>query len=429
MTTLIHTSRRRGAFYFFALFLAMLVSTLLLGLSALVATGRHTLRNLARGDQALLAARAGVEHVLGIANDDPNWRANQTSGVWLTDRPFAGATYSVTVLDDDGNLLDDFDDDVVITAIGIHENASRTVRVRARPVAINALNTSVTVSTALVLENATVTVDAGMYSNGWIAADSLTTINGNLLATGTIDLGGAQLNGSALTPVPPRELPSPDVFDEYAARATSIAHELLPKKPGKVSLLRRVVLSSASNPFGTPDPRGVYLIDLTHSRNLLIEDCRIEGTLIVRNALEFVKFRGGLVAGSAYANYPVFLFDLGDDVVDVNLDTQLSELDTNTNFNPLGTPYEGVSDSDTDDVFESLIEGIFLVYGEFRLRKLLRIRGTLMEIGADWRAKSGGGSSLEVDQSPWLAEHPPPGFRSHRLRLVPGTWRLVTPAP
>ena len=429
MTTLIHTRRRRGAFYFFALFLAMLVSTLLLGLSAFVATGRHTLRNLARSDQALLAARAGVEHVLGMANEDPNWRANRTSGVWLTDRPFAGATYSVTVLDDDGNLVDDSDDDVVITAIGIYENSSRTVRVRARPVAINALNTSVTVSTAFTLVDATATVDAGIYSNNRISADDDSTINGNLFATGSIDLGRAQLNGSALTPVRPRELPPPEVFDWYAAQATPIPHELLPKVPGKISLLKRVVLSPALNPYGPANPRGIYLIDLTNSRNLQIEDCRIDGTLIVRNSLDFVRLRGGLVARSAHANYPVLLFDLGNDFADSKLDSQLSEITTNTNFNPPGPPEPTGTDSVADDVYSTTIDGIFVVYGDFRIARWFRIRGSLIQVGSELYARTDGSIWFDVDQSPWLAEHPPPRFRSHRLRLVPGTWRLVTPAP
>ncbi len=343
--------------------------------------------------------------------------------------PFVGATYTVAVVDEDGSLTDDPDDDVVITATGTHENATRTIRVRARPVAINALDTSVTVSTAFILVDATATIDAGLYSNDQIAADDDSTINGNVFATGSIHLNDVQLNGSALTPVPPRELPAPDVFDWYAARATPIAHESLPKVPGKISLLKRVVLSPALNPYGPANPRGIYLIDLTNSRNLQIEDCRIDGTLIVRNPQDFVRLRGGLVARSAHANYPVLLFDLGPDFVDSKLDSQLSEITTNTNFNPPGTPEPIGTDSVADDVYSTTIDGIFVVYGDFRVSRWLPIHGSLIQVGSELRAKRDGSIWFDVDQSPWLAEHPPPRFRSHRLRLVPGTWRLVIPAP
>lgn len=136
--------------YVFALFLALLISVLLLGLSAVSASQRHALRAGNQGDVALRAARAGIEHALAIATRDPNWRTTYPNGTWLSDVPLGDARYTVRVIDEgDASLSDDPEEDVLILSTGTFADATRTARVRARPVAIDALSTAMTVSTRM----------------------------------------------------------------------------------------------------------------------------------------------------------------------------------------------------------------------------------------------------------------------------------------
>ena len=106
---------------------------------------------------------------------------------------------------------------------------------------------------------------------------------------------------------------------------------------------------------------------------------------------------------------------------------RFAESATSTNFNPPNSPLAGVADSDQLDMYASVIEGIVVAKCKLHVQGTFDLRGTLVQMGSS--LKFGRDAQITVDQSPWLAEHPPPRFRSHRLRMVPGTWRLVTPAP
>ena len=71
-------------------------------------------------------------------------------------------------------------------------------------------------------------------------------------------------------------------------------------------LLHRVRLGPQSNPFGTPNAAGRYVIDLA-GRYLIIRDCVIEGTLVLRNAGDGTRIECAVAWQPMVPGYPIVI--------------------------------------------------------------------------------------------------------------------------
>ena len=223
-------------------------------------------------------------------------------------------------------------------------------------------------------------------------------------------------------------MPDPNtVYDYYKdiVNGTPIDINTIPDDSG-VYTISGVVLSPTSNPFGAgaTNPEGIYIIDAQGSR-LKIEYSRIVGTLVILNGSAFCSYVQRTVNWEpAVPNYPALLVQ---GPLCLYMDSGiLDEKDAGTSLNPEGTPYgdPGNWDSDTDDTYPSIING--LVYAESRL-------DAASHPVVDGVVVSGGNGNLtpflilDLTFDRTYLDNPPPGFAGGD-ELIPahGSWRWET---
>jgi hypothetical protein len=91
------------------------------------------------------------------------------------------------------------------------------------------------------------------------------------------------------------------------------------------------------------------------------------------------------------------------------------------NFNPVGTPYQGIADSDTTDTYPSLIKGLVYVSGNVTTTNHPTIDGGLI-VGGTLSTSS----DLDLTYRSTYFDNPPPGFTApSKIQAGPGTWKKV----
>ena len=102
-------------------------------------------------------------------------------------------------------------------------------------------------------------------------------------------------------------------------------------------------------------------------------------------------------------------------------DPNLKESDHSTNFNPTGTPFDGVEDSDTTDEYASEINGI--VYTSAKLTVLAAFSRAHVN-GSTICGSSSCISAATFNHKSVFTNYPPPGFAAgSEMEIIPGTWR------
>ena len=176
------------------------------------------------------------------------------------------------------------------------------------------------------------------------------TVNANVEATAAIT--GNTYNGLNVTGVAARDMPDPNsMFEFYLSVGTHIDVNTLTIAIND-RIMEQCVLSPSTNPFGdnTTNAQGIYVIDCL-GKHLKIRNCRIVGTLVVRNAGPESVIDGSIAWEPAVSFYPSLLVD-GD--MDINCDqTALSESVLSTNFNPAGSPWPYLDGEGTNEVIDS----------------------------------------------------------------------------
>jgi hypothetical protein len=237
-------------------------------------------------------------------------------------------------------------------------------------------------------------------------------------AVGTINGLGYQ---SSITPgITPRTMPDATVFDYYIANGTSITYASIPKSQGKTTL-EKVVLSPAVNPYGlgVTNPEGIYVIDCLLG-NLIIQSVRIVGTLVILDP-GVVTVTGCVNWEPAIANYPSLVVRGNVELAITNIALMEDPAVYNTNFNPPGTPYQGVSDGDKLDSYPSIIKGLVYASGNVTTKTYVTIDGVLV-IGGTLTATN----NLSLTYRSTFYDNPPPGFGgAPEMVISPGTWKQL----
>lgn len=420
--------RRRGSMYILVLGIAVAVAVI--GLSSLAVARIERRGNEGWDDfaQARNHAQAAIELGTAKIQADANWRSTYPNGVWEADRPIGDGQYTLTGTDPgDGNLADDAMDSLVLTGIGAQGDAlhKRQVQLEAKVRPLTCLETALHAGTNIILSTGTVQCDQIISANNDITVSS-GIVNSDMEAVGTI-LGTEYITGTDTSPVPARTMPDPDrVFDYYVSNGTPITLGALVGSLGCGLLdycVSGVVLSPTSNPYGlVKNPEGIYVINCV-GLNVTIRDSRIVGTLVLLNATGVCRTTGVVNWEPAVPNYPALL-------VAGNMSFQHTKLATldeatiggGTNFNPPGTPYNGQSDSDTLDVYPSVIKG--LVYVSAKAVADLNhpaFEGVVVTGGA-----FKGSSNLSLTYRSTHFDDPPPGFKdTPAMKVVTGSWQRV----
>jgi hypothetical protein len=416
------TTARRGSTYLLVLGSTMLVTVI--GLSAVFAVTLERRRAEAAGDavKARLYAQSALEMAAYWMENDPEWRSNRPNGAWATDQPIGEGTYSVQVVDPaDGSLSNSKTGSVYVTCTGRKGAARHMFRVtmeadvpESAP-ALEALATAIHCGQNIVV-NLLVTLSA-------VGAPAST--NATLVKHGTIvgDVEAASVSGlglivgSVTVPAPAKDLPAPDVFDAYVARATQ-----LPYSPQ----MRGVVLTPTLNTYGgSLNADGVYYID-AGGGDLTIEGSRIQGTLVVNAPGRRVIIKDAALLERHRADYPVLIVK---GWIELNFTASaigLSETLWNVNFNPVGADRLGFSNTTKLDIFPSKISGLVHCMGSLNVfNQPAEVDGAILCEGA-----AAVESGLTINHDPTLVSDPPMGYTQDpadlaTMKIARGSWRQI----
>lgn len=406
------SASQRGSVYLPALAAAMVVS--IIGLSAmwLVRVQRAASQTDHDRSESHLYARSAVELGLAKIAGDSNWRTYMagTGGAWLSNKPFGSGNCSLVVTDPvDGDLANGAWDPVVLTGTGVRGAARHKTQVTLTAVfgPLEALRACLHASDQVdVKSGKTMTVTGGPVST-----------NANLRVDGTVDgdaeaaarSGAGTITGASIIPAPAKQMPDASVFDMYKALAVTIPY------PG--ATMQKLVLSPGSNPWGVTSPDGVYFMD-TAGHDLTIKGVRIYGTLVIQANTKTVTIDDAVFFRSFRSDYPALLISGNAQITLRSRESALSEATWAANFNPPGTPYQGVTDTDTQDQYPNEIQGLVHVKGTLVFKNSARVRGTVICEGTVTCDDQAG---IVWDQS--LYANPPTGYRLYRMRIAPGSWQ------
>jgi hypothetical protein len=400
----------------------------ILGLSVLVAVigvggvalsrAQARARNLqADTAEARGYAMAGVEWARTVIHADPNWRTTHSNGVWLT-QDFGNGRFSVDVTNLAGALNNAETDSVVVTGTGVKGQAVQRVQVT--------LGALVTPYTCM----ATAATSGGLMSLGSTkvsGAGSVIASNVGVTAvTGTVypdaesagAVTGGTFVGNTTSLAAARTLPTSSVFDYYVANGTAVAYSSVPVAGGAATI-QNVLLSPQSNPYGTTNGQGIYVIDCNY-QNVVITNCRIVGTLVLLNAGGGTVVQGSVTWEPAVANYPCLLVQGSMTIKQGKAD--LPEGGAKGNLNPAGTPYPyltGTSNTNSTDKYPSVIDGLVYVSGDLATSADPAIDNLV--VGGAWSA----GGTMTLNAKALYQTNPPPGFRTVNMGPLAGTWKQV----
>ena len=219
------------------------------------------------------------------------------------------------------------------------------------------------------------------------------------------------VTGTLTVPGPLKSMPAANVFTIYADKATPIPYS---------STMENLVLGPGCNPFGAPDPNGLYVIN-TGGHNLTLRNCRVCGTLVVLAGGLNVTIADSVLLQNCRPDSPTLLVDGYVMMGPTSATTELSEAACGVNFNPVGAPYNGVTDSDTTDVYVNEIQGLVHVKGGITLQNTARIVGVLICEGQ----VTGSGDNTII-YNPALYAIPPEGYTIvEGMTIAPDSWKQV----
>jgi hypothetical protein len=423
-TSRLTPSRCRGSVYVIVLASAMLLVTIGVGAALAARTQLRNSRLTIDTSQAREIARLGIDLAAMYMRNDANWRTSRTSGAWLTNYAVPGGTCDVYVTDPvDGDLSNDADQEVQITSIGYTNSARYKLQCRMKPSASRGMTSLAYALTS----NGNIAIGIGY---GLTASGSAVATNGNFIANllstinAGVEVGGGftllslgTLNGYVLTNAATKEVPTAStLFSTYGSLCTDISILSL-EVNGSSRRMRNVLLAPLSNPYGATNAAGIYRIDCAGTP-IEIRDCRIVGTLILISPGSGSVIQSGMIMQTNSSSYPTLLVN-GN--MSFNISSTLSE-SNGAKLNPAGTPYNGVSNSDSSDTWPSYLQGLFYISGNATFNSTTTLTGGLITGGTTTL-----NSSLTITPDSSLYTSPPVGFtRSTRYMVfVPGSWKRM----
>ncbi|MCP4710328.1 MAG: hypothetical protein GY869_17030, partial [Planctomycetes bacterium] len=332
---------KKASIYIFALATAMVLVSLVVGLSAIVMQFRRNSRTNTQIDRAKIYAELGIRHALYFTSVEPNWRSMLKNGTWLQDIPIDQATYTVTGIDpDDGSLIDGDEFTIELTCTAMINRTRQTLSVLAQNYPSELLKYAVAAGGLLKISNLA-RINGNASTNDSIdktGADSW--ILGNAEAVGIIN-EERNITGIIAPGSDPKSFPDAQAITDYYLRnATPIPFQ---------NLIENVLITPNFNPFGPPNPDGIYSIDCA-GQKIVIRNCRILGTIILINPKSDSTIGEGINWHPAGPHLPALIID---GTIKINPTKDLSEADAQ---NELNLPHEP-NFGDLTTIFPNLING------------------------------------------------------------------------
>ena len=398
-----HTKHKKASIYIFALAAAMVLVSLVVGLSAIIMQFRRSSRTNTQIDRAKIYAELGIRHALYFTSIEPNWRSLLQNGTWLQDIPIDNATYTVTGIDpDDGDLLDGDEFTIELTCTATIDRTQQTLSVLAQNHPSELLKYAVAAGGNIIIANQ-VHINGDVSTNANFSKTGAgTLVNGNVEAVGTIK-DTTNITGIIAPGSDPKSFPDNQaIIDFYLNQATPIPFQ---------NLIEKVLITPNSNPFGPTNPDGIYVIDCANQK-IQIQDCRIVGTLILINPAVDSTVEASVNWRPARPNLPALIIDGGGLIIQPKID--LDEAQVGADFDLPGQPSFG----DTNNVFPNLIQGTIYCNGDLTLDESTIIHGPVISTGTLQLTKNS-----VVTADPLFFNNPPKMFMDSQLDLIPNTWR------
>jgi hypothetical protein len=425
-------ARRGGYIYLVVMGVAIIVA--MIGLSAMM-LARMNLK-AAQGNkdwnEARLLATTAAEYALAKINNDTTWRSTHLNNVEYPQSPslpiaMGGGTITYKLVDEKdgiiaGNAAAGTDKDPVrVYGIGRVGKAVRvhSVNLQSAGTALDVLRTAAHTNVNLTAKTTSYAIDGPLSSNANIVDTG--TIYGDAEAAISI-ASTVTVIGTKTAPAPNKPMPPATVFDQYVSRATTIPYGNLAS--GQINL---ALLSSASNPYGSTNAEGIYHIVIPASSVLTLTRSRIKATLLITaNNGSTIKTQNALFWEPPQADMPSMILKALSTTATVDFNGWngvLSESALNINFNPPGTPYNCIEDTDKADDYPVEIRGLFHVISSQTISTIAssqRVRGCFVTAGPLTIAS---GAWFRAD--PNLLQFPPSGYTTgNTMAPVIGSWRV-----
>lgn len=419
--------RKRGSAYIFILGITLIVTVLGMGALTFSRISGKTTGEGNDWEAAGALAFSATEHAMSymnvvVAAAPATWRSSYVSRQTVVTQAMGRGTFSWALKDEvDGNLAADYLRAFRIYGIGKVGAVTRVYSVQVLPGGspLDVLRTALHSSSTVTLTGNAQAVNGPISSNGTVSLSG--NVNGSIEALTTT--GTAQGTQTITTNAPAKTMPSSTIFNDLTALATTINYSSI-----AANNIQKCLISSTSNPYGTPNANGIYYIAMPGNKNLNITNCRIAGTLLIyASQKDNISIQGPVEWEPASGGYPILIISgTGVQVTIAGNPTWLSESAAGVNFDPPGTPYQGATDSDTADDYPPQYRGIVHIIGDSS--SLVQLNANSYFVGtviATCPVKTTAQCTLV--QNPTIYANPPLGYATgNAIVQVPGTWRWDT---
>jgi hypothetical protein len=395
-------TRRAGGVYVLVLAATMLITVIGVGaLATLRVTSRAASTNV-DWQQADHLAMSAVEEAISKMNSEAaasatTWRTPYTSGALAFNYDFgAGQIRWVVVDEDDGSISNNYCDPMRLYGVGRIGTTKRcySVQLAAGGDAMDFLRTAFHCSSHIQLNGTTMVLSGPISTNG----DN----SGGSPAIGTSE---AVHDGAASKP-----MPSAGVFNLYYKKAT-----IIPSSAASTGVFQPTLLSTTSNPYGTPSSEGIYYLQLPSTISTLkIYSCHSQATLLIENAAgvsgQVVQFGADSTGSNPYLIEPSRS----------DYATIITRGFATVKFNG---SYKAFVENGTS--YGSEMRGLVHTIGTsiVQLNDTFFLRGCLV---ADGEIDTSG--YVGVAATPSFMTAPPWGYtKGNHMTPVPGTWKWDAP--
>lgn len=400
-------ARRRGSIYLHVLSCSLLIS--ILGLGALYAARIQvrSCRLIADNAQARACATSAIELGLLYIETESDWRS-WTNGTWVDSQSLGSGTFTLQGTDPaDSDLADSAYDAVVLTGIGTKGVTRHKVQVTVAPIVktVEALTSAIQASGTVQVTGTLTVSGAPVCTNGQLDNDYIITGDAeaqSIATTGTI-------TGTPTVPGEVKTLPDDALISQYAALGTTVTYSATREK---------FVLAPGYSTFGTTNADGVYVID-TGGANLTIQKCRLWGTLVILAGSGTVTIANPVFFQNYRSDYPVLLVSGNLVIKNTSASSYCTESTCATNLNPVGAPYNSITDTDKADSYSNRIYGLVHVVGTLSLQQTAAVTGAVICNGT---VTVTGTNTVTYISS--LYTSPPNGYTYLAgMEIAPGSWQ------
>lgn len=364
----------QGSVYLLVIATGIVLTAMGIAGLSLVRAQRAATERADGAQRARLAAQSALEMGVALISADPSgtsWRVTQPASPLFSSMVIGDATCSAKVFSSNGGNLADSDAGWIRIAASANVSGARqSVAAEFVPVAVPlpVLRNAIWSQGVMSLKG-TLFADATIGSNTSAIASTASvyaavrapSVSGTTYLNTTGTVSAAAMPGTAS-------------IDMWAAAATPISYASISGQ-----IMQKIVLSGANNPYGpSVNYGGLYVIDCA-GRNIIIQNCRINATLILLNTGSGSNINSTVLMEPYLRSYPTLLVK-GPMTISMS-SSDLTETGCNINLNPGTAPYRGVSDSDLTDSYPSEIYGLTYVSGDLTIDSNSTFEGVVLAGG------------------------------------------------